>query len=697
MPINPHNMPRALMLFLAFVGAMLPLSAMAASCKTQSQMTSAQRDALSSAARTMVGEVQSGDMQAIQANTIPAVAADFSGIAGSVDSLRTLVQHAVITVDRLYELDASSESVGNARTDFYCGTPVVALNFTDLPPGTYALAILHATGVPQPQQISLILSETAEHRWMLGGFFSRPMMEVGHDGLWYWAAAREYMQKNMDWDAWFYYRRAAYFLAPVNFLSSPNLEKLQHEEDRAHPDNLPGAKPLMLAADGSSFQVTDIGTTTIFGALDLEVHYTPDAAQTAQLRDPPTARKQVTKVMTALLALHPELHDAFHGIWVQADQSSTSAFALELSMDQIVAGTQQPAQVQPEMSVAISTIGRDLTHPEVQARLDADYDPIPSPDAEDIASISAALPLAPARPGEIQKRQDGIYTMHQDVDEVLLICAVVDEKGRSVTDLSRGNFRVWEDGVAQTTSSFLHQDQPVSFGILIDNSGSMLDKRAAINAAALNLLKASNPQDATFIVNFSDQAFLDQGFTSDIDALNRGLSHFDSKGATALYDAVAVSADELANHGKLPKQVLLVITDGADNASRLDLEQAIRRVQNLGGPVVYSIGLLFGTGKEESEQAKTALQRLSQETGGIAYFPHSLQDVDSIVAEVAHDIRHQYTIGYRSTKPASLGGYRVVRVEANAPKHGKQIVRTRKGYYAKKPEAQRAQTVQEAK
>jgi len=693
MPIQLHNKPRALLLFLAFAGAMLPLSAMAASCKTQSQMTAAQRDALSIAARAMAGEMQSGNVEALKANTIPAVAADFSGIAASVDSLRPLVQQAVITVDRLYELDASSESVGNARTDFYCGSPVVALNFTDLPPGSYALAILHATGVPQPQQISLILSETADHRWMLGGFFSRPMIEVGHDGLWYWAAARKYAQMNMNWDAWFYYRRAAYFLAPVDFLSSPNLEKLQHEEDRAHPDNLPGAKPLMLAADGSSFQVTDIDTTTTFGALDLEVHYTPDAAQAAQLRDPPTARKQVTKVMTALLALHPELHDAFHGIWVQADQGTGSVFALDLPMDQIVAETQTPAQTPSAMPAIL----RDPTHPEVQARLDADHDPIPSPDAEEVAPVIAALPLTPARPGEIQKRADGVYTMHKDVDEVLLTCAVVDEKGRSVTDLSRGDFRVWEDGVAQTTSSFLHQDQPVSLGIVVDNSGSMRDKRAAVNLAALDLVKASNPQNTTFIVNYSDRAYLDQGFTSEIAALNRGLSHFDSKGATAMYDAVAASADELANHGKIPKQVLLVITDGADNASRLNIEQAIRRVQNLGGPVVYTIGLLFETDKAEAEHARTALERLSQETGGIAYFPHSLQDVDRIVEEVARDIREQYTIGYHSTKAASLGGYRVVRVEANKTKHDKLVVRTRKGYYAKKPAQQHTQTVQEAK
>jgi VWFA-related protein len=213
----------------------------------------------------------------------------------------------------------------------------------------------------------------------------------------------------------------------------------------------------------------------------------------------------------------------------------------------------------------------------------------------------------------------------------------------------------------------------------------------------MNLLRDSNPRDSTFIVNFSDRAFLDQGFTSNIDLLNRGLSHFDSKGTTALYDAVAVSANELSNHGKLPKQVLLVITDGADNASRIDLEQAIRRVQNLGGPVVYTIGLLFDADRKEADRARADLERLSEETGGIAYFPHSLSDVNDIAAEVAHDIRDQYTIGYHSSKPASMGGYRVIRVEASAPGHGKLIVRTRKGYYANKPAMQRTQTAQEAR
>jgi hypothetical protein len=186
---------------------------------------------------------------------------------------------------------------------------------------------------------------------MLGGLFNKPMMEAGHGGLWYWSSARKYAQRNMNWDAWFYYRIASNSLDPVEFLSSPNLEKLQHEQDGVHPDNLPGAKPLMIVAHGSVYQLTRIDTTDTFGALDLEVHYIPDAAQAAQLRDPPTARKQVTEVMTALLTLHPELHDAFHGIWVFADEGSASLFSLELPMDQI-------APVTAPMETSLSSTNR---------------------------------------------------------------------------------------------------------------------------------------------------------------------------------------------------------------------------------------------------------------------------------------------------------------------------------------------------
>lgn len=320
---------------------------------------------------------------------------------------------------------------------------------------------------------------------------------------------------------------------------------------------------------------------------------------------------------------------------------------------------------------------------EKQPALDVDRDPILSPDPKDNLPVTAAQP----NPGQAIGRTNGIYTLRRNVDEVVLNCTVVDKHGRLVNNLTKSDFRVFEDNIPQTIVSFQHTDLPVSMGILIDNSGSMRDKRAAVVSAALDLVRASNPQDEAFIVNFSDEAFLDQDFTSSIAKLSQGLSHIQSSGGTALYDAIVAAANHLAQGADHPKQVLLVITDGEDDASSLNLEQTIHRVQDLQGPVIYSIGLLFGHDNTPGEVRKAArdLNLLSNETGGLAYFPRSLADVDSIAAEVARDIRNQYTIGYHSTTPMSVGGYRTVHVEAEAPHEGRLFVRTRAGYYPHPP------------
>ncbi|HEX5235396.1 MAG TPA: VWA domain-containing protein [Silvibacterium sp.] len=330
--------------------------------------------------------------------------------------------------------------------------------------------------------------------------------------------------------------------------------------------------------------------------------------------------------------------------------------------------------------------------PEQQPAMNVDRDPVLSPDAADNA------PITPSRPGvssegALERGPGGRYTLTRNVDEVVLNVSVFDQERRMVNNLTKENFKVWEDGVPQTIAAFQHQDVPVSMGILIDNSGSMRDKRAAVNEAALDLVKASNPDDQAFVVNFSDEALLDEDFTSSVSKLRDGLSHIDSRGGTALYDAVVASADHLEKDANRPKQVLLVITDGEDNASSLDLEQTIHKVQDLDGPVVYSIGLLFGTDTDprEGHRAKRALQLLSDETGGLAFFPKSLADVDGIAAEVAMDIRRQYTLGYHSTKPITDPGYRTIKVDAHAG-HGKLLVRTRSGYYPR----QTAQTQKQA-
>jgi VWFA-related protein len=204
-----------------------------------------------------------------------------------------------------------------------------------------------------------------------------------------------------------------------------------------------------------------------------------------------------------------------------------------------------------------------------------------------------------------------------------------------------------------------------------------------VNKSALDLVEASNPQDEAFVVNFSDEAFIDCDFTSDINKLRDGLSHIDSRGGTALYDAVVASADKLVADAKRPKQVLILITDGEDNASSSDLEQTIYKVQQLSGPVIYSIGLLFGDEMTRAEvrHARRALEMLSQETGGMAFFPKSIDQIDQIAAEVARDIRSQYTLGYHSTKPTTVPGFRRVEVTAESKGSGKLTVRTRTGYY----------------
>jgi Ca-activated chloride channel homolog len=316
-----------------------------------------------------------------------------------------------------------------------------------------------------------------------------------------------------------------------------------------------------------------------------------------------------------------------------------------------------------------------------QPSLTVDHDPVPSPDPDT---------PAPSRSGSTQgvglgkiEREGGRYTLREDAYEVRLNATVLDGSGKSIQTLDKSAFTVYEDGVPQTINSFRHEDLPVSIGLLIDSSGSMYDKRQAVDKASVNFVKLSNPEDEEFLVDFSWEAFIDQDFTNSIEKLQQGLGYIKSSGGTAIYDALVASADYLAKNAKHPKQVLLVVTDGEDNASSATLEQTIRRIQDLDGPVIYCVGLLFGddTDKRESRHARRVLETLAEQTGGAAYFPKSIRDVDAVAAEVAQDIRTQYTIAYHSTKSPTLGGYREIHVEAKAKSFGRLSVRTRSGYY----------------
>jgi VWFA-related protein len=275
--------------------------------------------------------------------------------------------------------------------------------------------------------------------------------------------------------------------------------------------------------------------------------------------------------------------------------------------------------------------------------------------------------------------QDDQAVFRADTRLVVLHATVVDKSGKLVTNLPRDAFKVYEDGVEQQMKIFKREDVPVSMGMVIDNSGSMRDKRRKVEDAALALVKASNPHDEVFIVNFNDEAYLDVDFTSDIKKLEEGCSRIDSRGGTAMRDAIDLSMEHLKSKGKRDKKVIVVVTDGNDNASEITLEKLVQKAQQR-EVLIYTIGLLNEEERREAKRAKRALDSLASATGGIAYYPKAVDDVGEFTLKVAHDIRNQYILAYSPQKQALDGTYRQIKVTVNAG--NRPIVRTRTGYYA---------------
>ena len=311
----------------------LALPAWAASCKTQAAMTDAERMPVVEAARQIGQDVESGRTAELQAATVPEVAAHFDAIANAASALTPLLTGATITVDAVYRLDAGDAKAGEDQIQFFCDSADnathVTLSIQHLPPGQFALALVHATGVAKPQQIALLLQQPQPNgRWLLAGFFPKPLTVAGHDGLWYWKQARSYTEKKQPWNAWLSYTTATYLLQPAGFFSSTNLERLVEEQQAARPKDVPGAEPLSVTADGAIYRVTSLRTDDALGGLDVVVHYASTGTT-----DPVTARTQTIAVMRGLLALHPELREAFHGLWVFADPAGGGrAFSLEQPM-----------------------------------------------------------------------------------------------------------------------------------------------------------------------------------------------------------------------------------------------------------------------------------------------------------------------------------------------------------------------------
>jgi Ca-activated chloride channel homolog len=294
-----------------------------------------------------------------------------------------------------------------------------------------------------------------------------------------------------------------------------------------------------------------------------------------------------------------------------------------------------------------------------------------------IAAAAASLPA--------QEQSGATFTA--DTRLVVLHATVVDKGGKLVTNLPQTAFHVFEDGAEQRLKLFRREDVPVSMGIVIDNSGSMREKRKKVEDASLALVKASNPQDEVFIVNFNDEAYLDVPMTNDIKKLEEGVARIDSRGGTAMRDAIDLSMEYLRSKAKLDKKVIVVVTDGNDNASEIALEKLIQKSQQR-EVLIYTIGLLNEEEPREAKRAKRALDALATATGGVAFYPKVVDDIGAFTLQVAHDIRNQYTLGYTPSNVALDGSYRQVKVVVDA--HNRPTVRTRTGYYATPELAKRA-------
>ena len=292
-------------------------------------------------------------------------------------------------------------------------------------------------------------------------------------------------------------------------------------------------------------------------------------------------------------------------------------------------------------------------------------------------ALCSALALACA----FAQTKDETTTFQTGARLVVLHASVLDKSGKLLTNLPQSAFKVYENEILQPIKTFRREDVPISLGLVIDNSGSMRDKRRKVEAAALAAVKVSNPLDEVVVVNFNETAYDDSnGFTNDPKKLEESLTRIDSRGGTAMRDALDMTIDFVKKKGKHDKKVILLVTDGNDTASsQITLEKLVQKAHD-SEVVIFMIGLLTEEEKREAKKAKRALEALAKASGGATVFPETLEQVEKVAVEMAREIRNQYIIAYTPTLQELDGSFRAIKVLANGP--GKPTVRTRSGYYA---------------
>jgi len=293
--------------------------------------------------------------------------------------------------------------------------------------------------------------------------------------------------------------------------------------------------------------------------------------------------------------------------------------------------------------------------------------------------VAVLLPHALARTAQSGSQPPAFRT---ETRLVVLQAIVTNSRGDLVTTLDQRAFTVFENGKRQPITLFRNDDVPVSVGLLIDNSGSMRAIRPKVEAAALAFARASNPDDELFVINFADKVHVDVEMTSDLRVLEAGIARADSIGGTALLDAIQSAELYLQQRAKWDSRVLLAVTDGNENASLATVDQ-IRRLAERTNTVIEAIGLLNEADPGKAKSGRHELATLTERTGGVAYYPSESALIEAAALDIAHQIRHRYTIGYAPLDSRADGTYRAVKVTVNGPE--RYSVRTKAGYRAAEP------------
>ncbi len=272
-----------------------------------------------------------------------------------------------------------------------------------------------------------------------------------------------------------------------------------------------------------------------------------------------------------------------------------------------------------------------------------------------------------------------------DSQGMSLQVSVHDKDGRPVNDLTQTDFQLFEDKVHRPIAFFKHDDAPTSLGLIIDASGSMRTKRERVSEAVLSFIRGGNPENETFIAGFGDAAEIKQGFTRSIANLIDALDRFTSRGQTALYDAIHLSLTKAVTEGRNERRVLLLISDGDDNASKRGYDETLKELKE-SSVMLYVIGLTDENERRSraGSKARQVLQEFADATGGVAYFPKSINEVEGFCKDIAHDLRNLYTIGFKPSDTAMNGDWHDIRVAITPSRTASRFTaRTRRGYFAR--------------